>query len=151
MVNIIHYEDDMFYLAYTVKRLSDGLKLDLDPSLFLGQIRIDIAFLSQSLAFFLDSLKNTQLKVNRLNHLKNVFQVNKLFIELLNFILTEQSPFSQHLREYFPNLADLRIQHTEYEHEIRDALKTSKKAVNQDHEALSEEEYRDLLSPDEDS
>lgn len=150
MINIIHYEADLFYLNYTVKRLSDGLKLELDPSLFQMQIRSDITFLSHSLAFFLDSLKSTQLKVNRLKYLKNVFQVNKIFIEMLNSILTEQSPFALHLKEFFPTLSDLRIQHTEYECEITDAMKTTKKAVNQDDESLSEEEYRTLLAPDED-
>lgn len=151
MINIIHYEDDIFFIHYCIKRLSDGLKLELDPSVFLVQIRNDINFLSQSLAFFLDSLKSTQLKVNRLHHLKNLFQVNKLFIELLNAILTEQSPFSQHLKDDFARLSEIKIQQTEYECEIKDALKTSRKLTAHDHEALSEEEYRILLTPDDET
>ncbi|HEQ72644.1 MAG TPA: hypothetical protein ENN69_09160 [Spirochaetia bacterium] len=148
MINIIHYEDDIFFLNLTAKRLADGLKLELDPSLFHAHVLDEILFLSRSIVFFLDSLKTTQLKVNRVNYLKSIFAVNKQLIEILNSLLTRQVPFAEHLADQFDHLTNLRTQHSEYEYEIRDAMTTSKKSTVQDHEALSEEEYRILLSPE---
>ena len=150
MINIIHYEDDIFYLTAMVKRLSDGVKLELDTSLFLNKILEEIAFLSRSIEYFIDSLKSSKLKVNRLNYLKGMYKLNKLFIELLNAVLTEQVAFAKNLKNHFPHLAGLRDRHIEHESAIKEALHVGKGPSGQEHEVLSEEEYKILLSPDED-
>ncbi len=150
MISIIHYEDDIFYLTAIVKRLSDGVKLELDTSLFLNKVLEEIAFLSRSIEYFMDSLKSTKLKVNRLNYLKSVYKLNKLFVELLNSVLTEQVPFSKNLKNHFPHLAGLRDRHIEHETAVKEALHLGMGPSGQEHEVLSEEEYKILLSPDED-
>jgi hypothetical protein len=149
MINIIHYDDDIFFLTYTVKRLADGLKLELDPSLFLKKYLEEIDFLSRYIEFFLESLQSTKLKINRINYLKSVYKLNKLFIEMLNKILTEQVPFSQNLKTQFSRLAGIKDSHIEHEQAIKDALNVGRSPSAQDNEALSEEEYRILLSPEE--
>jgi hypothetical protein len=150
MINIIHYDDDIFYLTYTVKRLFDGLKLELDASLFLNKLLEDIAFVSRSVEFFLESLKSTKLKVNRLNYLKNMYKLNKLFVEMLNSTLTEQAAFAPQLKNHFTHLAALRDRHIEHEHVLIEALNKGHHPSAQESDILSEEEYRILLSRDED-
>ncbi len=149
MINIIHYEDDIFYLTSMVKRISDGIKLELDTSLFLNKILEEIAFLSRSIEYFMESLQSTKLKVNRLNYLKNMYKLNKLFVEMLNNILTEQVPFAQNLKNHFQHLSSLRDRHIEHESAIKDALNAGKSPAGQENEILSEEEYKILFSPDE--
>src|SRR4030066_308687 len=126
MVNIIHYDDDIFYLTHTVKRLFDGIKLELDATLFLNKILEDIAFVSRSIEFFLESLRSSKLKVNRLNYLKNMYKLNKLYIEMLNAILTEQAAFAPLLKHHFTHLGSLRDRHIEHEHDLHQAITKGK-------------------------
>jgi hypothetical protein len=149
MINIIHYDDDIFYLTYTVKRLSDGIKLELDAALFLNKILEDMAFVSRAVDFFLESLKSSKLKVNRLNYLKNMYKVNKLFVEMLNALLTEQAAFAQNMKSHFPQLQAMRDRHIEHEHTIRDAMHAGKHPAADEGDGLSEEEYRILLADNE--
>jgi uncharacterized pyridoxamine 5'-phosphate oxidase family protein len=148
MINIIHYDDDIFFLTAMVKRLFEGLKLELDSSLFLNKILEEIAFISRSIEHFMESLKSTKLKVNRLNYLKNMYKLNTLFIEMLNAVLTEQVAFAQNMKNHFPHLTTLRDRHLDHESALKDELNAGKSPGGQDHEVLSEEEYKILLSPD---
>ena len=146
MVNIIHYEEDIFYLTHTVKRLYDGLKLELDASLFLNKVLEDVAFVSRSIEFFLESLRSGRLKVNRMAHLKNVYKLNKLFIEMLNAVLTEQAVFAPQLKHHFPHLTTLRDRHTSHEEALSSMFTKGKHPEAQESDILSEEEYRILFS-----
>ena len=149
MINIIHYDDDIFYLTYTVKRLFDGIKLELDASMFLNKVLEDIAFVSRSIEFFLESLKTSKLKVNRLNYLKNMYKLNKLFIEMLTTIITDQAAFASQLKNHVTHLTSLRDRHIEHEQILTNAMSKGKNPALEDSDMLSEEEYRILLSPDE--
>lgn len=149
MGNIIHYENDLFYLNYHLRLLNDSLKLDLDPSIYKLHLRNEIAFLAETIIFFFDSLKHSQLKVNRLHYLKKLYDINKGFVDFLNFIITGQSPSASIFKDDFSQLSAMREKHQRFEKEIFSILRASRQFSPDENESLSEEEYRVLFAPDE--
>jgi hypothetical protein len=150
MINIIHYDEDIFFLSIMVKRLIDGLKLELDGPLFLIKIVEEIEFISRSIEYFMSSLQGNNLKVNRLQYLKNLYKLNKLFIELLHGILTDQILFSKNVKNHSAHFSELRDHHISHELKIKSGLHIDKNQMKYDHDMLSEEEYKILLSQAED-
>ncbi|MBN1525040.1 MAG: hypothetical protein JW904_11185 [Spirochaetales bacterium] len=149
MTRIINFEDDIFFLAYSVKKLADGLLLELDPSIFLDKIVEEISFVSRSVDFFINQLKSTSLKVNRVNYLKSIHKLNAQFTDVINGIVSEKFPFSIHMKQHKGNIEPLLTRHREYETEISDALSGEMKDGSHDKEIISEEEYKILFAPDE--
>ncbi|MEJ2664054.1 MAG: hypothetical protein P8107_08425 [Spirochaetia bacterium] len=118
MTNIINYEDDIFYLTHIVKKLADGLKLEID----------------------------SQLKINRDTILKNMLRLNRHFIRLLDDIINQATPFTHYLQEKANRFSALKTRHAEFMQEIEDILSSIAKKGNGDQETISEEEMRILLT-----
>ncbi|RPJ06886.1 MAG: hypothetical protein EHM28_09085 [Spirochaetaceae bacterium] len=147
MTNIIHYEDDIFFLSATAKKLADSLMLELDPSLFADKIISEINYLSKTIEYFMNQLKTTTLKVNRQNYLKSIFLVNKQYIDILTGILSGKYPFSIHLSGERGSMEASKLRHTEFSSELEDTLAGINKTPGEK-DVISEEEYKILFTPD---
>jgi hypothetical protein len=141
MTNIINYEDDIFYLTHIVKKLADGIRLEIDPQTFKERIAGELLFVNACTEQIFASLKQSQLKINRDTILKNM---------LLDDIIHKNSPFSIHLQDHREKLLSMRNQHREFIQEIEDLLSAIYKKGNGDQETISEEEMRILLTNPED-
>ena len=149
MTNIINYEDDIFYLAHIVKKLSDGIKLDIDPHSFKDKIYEEILFINNTTGNLFNSLKKSQLKINRDLLLKNMLRLNRHYSNLLNDIINDNCSFTKYLQDYVDKLSSIQGQHAEYIEEIEDLLSEISKGSNGDQEIISEEEMRILLTDNE--
>jgi len=149
MTNIINYEDDIFFLTYMVKKLSDCLQLEIDPNIFLNKIIDEITFINKSIEYFFNTLKQSQLKVNRINYLKNILKLVSLFIDLLDELLKENLIFSKYMKDNFKYFLNIKKQLHQYLQEIKEIMTDIKDTSNLENDIISEEEYRILLSPQE--
>ncbi len=150
MTNIINYEDDIFYLTHIVKKLADGLKLEIDPVNFKDKVVSEIDFIHKCTGQIFTSLKKSQLKINRDTILKNMLRLNRHFIRLLDDIINRATPFTHHLQEESNRFSALKTRHAEFMQEIEDILSSIAKKGNGDQETISEEEMRILLTNHED-
>jgi hypothetical protein len=150
MTNIINYEDDIFYLTHIVKKLADGLKLEIDPVNFKDKVVSEIDFIHTCTGQIFTSLKKSQLKINRDTILKNMLRLNRHFIRLLDDIINQATPFTHYLQEDANRFSALKTRHTEFMQEIEDILSSIAKKGNGDQETISEEEMRILLTNHED-
>jgi len=150
MTNIINYEDDIFYLTHIVKKLADGIRLEIDPRTFKDRIVGELLFVNTCTGQIFDSLKKSQLKINRDTILKNMLRLNRQFIKLLDDIIHKNSPFAIHLQDHRERFLSMRNQHKEFIQEIEDLLSSIYKHGNGDQETISEEEMRILLTDRED-
>jgi hypothetical protein len=150
MTNIINYEDDIFYLTHIVKKLADGIRLEIDPQTFKERIAGELLFVNACTEQIFASLKQSQLKINRDTILKNMLRLNRHFIRLLDDIIHKNSPFAIHLQDHREKLLSMRNQHREFIQEIEDLLSAIYKKGNGDQETISEEEMRILLTNPED-
>jgi hypothetical protein len=146
MTNIINYEDDIFYLTHIVKKLSDGIKLDIDPNSFKDKIYEEILFIHSITESIFHSLKESQIKINRDLYLKNMLRLNRHYVHFLNDIINGNFTFAQYLQDYVEKLSSIKAQHLEYITEIEDLLTEISKDSNGDQEIISEEEMRILLT-----
>jgi hypothetical protein len=146
MTNIINYEDDIFYLTHIVRKLADGLKLDIDPNTFKKLIIEEVSFLNKSIEALFHTLKNSQLKINRDLYFKSMLRLNRQYVGLLNDIINHTSPFALNLQEYTDMLLRFKSQHMEYITELEDLLSDITTNSNGDQEIISEEEMRILLT-----
>ena len=146
MTNIINYEDDIFYLTHIVKKLADGIKLDIDPNRYKDKIFDEILFIHESSKTLFDSLKKSQLKINRDLHLRNMLRLNRHYVNLLDNIIHDNFTFTKYLQDHTDKLSSIQSLHAEYIEEIEDLLSEITKDSNGDQEIISEEEMRILLT-----
>ncbi len=146
MTNIINYEDDIFYLTHIVKKLADGIKLEIDPNSFKDIIYEEILFINKTSENLFNSLKKSQLKINRDLHLKNMLRLNRQYVYFLDDIINKNYPFTTYLQDHIDKLSSIKAQHTEFIAEIEDLLSDISKDSNGDQEIISEEEMRILLT-----
>ncbi|MBN1797296.1 MAG: hypothetical protein JW822_01875 [Spirochaetales bacterium] len=146
MTNIINYEDDIFYLTHIVKKLGDGIKLDIDPNRYKDKIYAEILFIHESSQTLFAALKKSQLKINRDLHLRNMLRFNRHYVAFLDDIINDNFTFTKYLQDYIDKLSGIKAQHTEYIEEIEDLLSEISKDSNGDQEIISEEEMRILLT-----
>ena len=146
MTNIINYEDDIFFLSHIVKKLADGIKLDIDPRRYKEKILAEILFVHESSKTLFATLKESQLKINRDLHLKNMLRFNRHYVDFLDNIIQDNFTFTKYFHEHTDKLTDIKAQHAEYIQEIEDLLSEITKDSNGDQEIISEEEMRILLT-----
>lgn len=72
MARQINYDDDIFYLTFLVKRMRDGIRLDLDESLFTEHIRGDISFVEEAITHIHRNLINNELMIRRGEYLSTL-------------------------------------------------------------------------------
>jgi hypothetical protein len=144
-----NYDDNMFYLSLKVKVLKDGLKLDINNSLFLANFLAEIYFIAENITKVSDSLKSSGLVVGRVEHCKNLTRLEKQFTSLLTDILHKEILFTNCLEENFDRFKKIMLMLSNDMTELKHILSDEKAKSEEDRYIISEEEYKVLLSTNE--
>ncbi|NOY09109.1 MAG: hypothetical protein GXP33_09740 [Spirochaetes bacterium] len=151
MTKQINYEDDIFFLLLILRRLSDGLKLTVDSEIFSAKIVDDILFIDEAVDKVYDLLKNSPSLIKKEENLRNIRKVKKLFIELLDDIIRKKVPMAYYFTDILDNLIRIQKKHSETDADIDGQLLKIAGKLQEGRQIVSEEEFRFLLSDDEDN
>lgn len=151
MTEKIYYDDNIFYLNEIIRTLSDGVRLDIDTELFLDKLVEDILFVESTLTRLFGSLQNNDLFIKRSENLKKLIRTKSLYADLLESIFLGKVPVSKHLMPFFPKFTDLCEAQRKSINDIQSLLSASVTAVGENTDTVSQEEYRFLLSEEENS
>ncbi len=151
MTKQINYEDDIFFLLLILRRLSDGLKLTVDSEIFSAKIVDDILFIDEAVDKVYDLLKNSPSPIKKEENLRNIRKVKKLFIELLDDIIQKRVSMAYYFTDILDNLIGIQKKHSETDADIDGQLLRIAGKLQEGRQIVSEEEFRFLLSDDEDN
>jgi len=108
MPQMIHYQDDLFFLSVLVKTLDAGLSTEADPEHFRERIAGDIFFLDASIRTFHGLLAQNALLMDRAEYLKLLDRTAHAFCLVLERLLSGVYPRSEAYEAYRSQLEALR-------------------------------------------
>ncbi len=92
MPQMIHYQDDLFFLSTQVKALASVLSTEADPEYFKERVVGDIAFLDAQLRNFGSMLAKNALLIDRTEYLKLLERTIKAFSGILEKLVGNEYP-----------------------------------------------------------
>jgi hypothetical protein len=151
MTRRINYEDNIFYLKLILKQLQSGVKLNIDGVLYADKIAADIGFLDETVGEILSSLETNIMLLDRLELLKDLEAFVNHFLQLLDEVLSGETELLVRLETHRPVFQGMKEQRLKDTRMIREILSgTSSGGVEAD-QIVSPEEFKFLLSQDEES
>jgi hypothetical protein len=151
MAERIHYEDDLFFLNTYIKGLKDGFTLDIDPDFYLDKVVEDIFFIDATLDRIFSSLRENVHLIKRSEYLRSLMRTKQAFEAFLSDVVEGKLPFAEHLEPFLPRLRASLNEHGNDVAEIHAMLKQLGYSFPEHQDMISEEEFRHLLSGDEES
>jgi len=92
MPQMIHYQDDLFFLSVQVKALASVLSTEADPEYFKDRVLGDIAFLDGLLRSFGSMLSKNALLIDRTEYLKLLERTVRTYSGILEKLLGKEYP-----------------------------------------------------------
>ncbi len=148
MTKQINYEDDIFFLLLIIRRLRDGLKLKIDMETFGSKIVDDILFLDETIEKMLQMLEAKHGVLNREENLRSLKKVESLFNNLLDDIIEKRIPGSYYFSDLNSSFIKIRKKNLEMTSKIDQILSDMSRIDSEKSKMVSEEEFRYLLSSD---
>lgn len=145
MNNKINYEDSIFFLALMLKNLTAGLKLNIDTRIFQNKILEDLFFIERSIKYFYNSLLQSSLKIKKNEYLKSIQKIIKMYISLIESILSRKLPMANSLTNNFRHFQNIREEYLKNVNEIKGRLKKQSKLNDDESYIISNEEFKLLL------
>lgn len=149
MTRRINYEDNIFYLKLMLKQLQSGLKLSIDSALYAEKIAADIAFLDKTVGGILHSLETNLMLLDRLELLKDLEGFARLFVQFLDEVLTNESGLLSEMADHVHAFQQIKERRLEDTRRIREIINGSGSGEVEADQIVSEEEFKFLLSQDE--
>ena len=149
MTRRVNYEDNIFYLTLIFKGISASLKLNIDTDLYRDRIIEDIRFLDKTSASIYQSLISNHLMIDRFTYLKGLHKLNSSFIALLEDILEERLPLASALEQDFDLLQRIQSNRETELAGINEMITIQKGSTGDQEQIVSEEEFKFLLSAEE--
>jgi len=149
MTRKINYEDNIFYLKLMLKQLQSGLKLSIDSALYAEKIAADIAFLDKTVGGILHSLETNLMLLDRLELLKDLEGFARLFVQFLDEVLTNESGLLSEMADHVHAFQQIKERRLEDTRRIREIINGSGSGEVEADQIVSEEEFKFLLSQDE--
>jgi hypothetical protein len=84
MPQMIHYQDDLYYLNVLIKALHSGLSAELDPEFFQGRLAEDINFIGEAIIHFDELLAGNALLIDRAELLKSMERTARSFLSVID-------------------------------------------------------------------
>ncbi|HRY56478.1 MAG TPA: hypothetical protein P5142_17800 [Spirochaetia bacterium] len=104
MPQMIHFQDDIFFLSVLIKALDAGLSTEADPEHFRERVAGDLFFLDGSLKAFRGLLAQNALLIDRSEYLKLLERSSRSFVQLLERLVGGEYPRSEAYASYRPQL-----------------------------------------------
>jgi hypothetical protein len=151
MTRRINYEDNIFYLKLLLKQLQSVVKLNIDSALYAEKIAADIEFLDKTIGKIFTSLEGNVLLLDRLERLKDLEGFVQHFVQFLNEVLAGETGLLADLAGRVPDFQRMKEQRLEDTRTIRDIINGSRSVEVEADQIVSEEEFKFLLSQDEET
>jgi hypothetical protein len=148
---VIHYEDNIFFLYLQVKTLKDGLKLDLAAGFFIQKLAQDIFFYATTIDHVYKKLKTNPHLLKRIEYLKNMERLKRIYTDLLDDILSKRAPISQSFGSYTDRLTTIVRKQEDDIREIHTMLVNNKHEKADNESIVSPEEFKFLLAQEEEN
>ncbi len=145
----IDYNDNIFLLSLKLKLIEDSLKLNIDTSFYLENIKNEITFISKGIEKYFKALNKNAILLNRADCLKNLKRLDRNFINLI-LQLTDNK------NQYYKYFDDVHEKYNEFINIFNDiedqigGIITDYSIQTQDEKLIiSENEYKVLFSDEE--
>ena len=145
MLQKINYEDDTFYLLLMLKRMHDGLKLDIDPEYFLDKVVDDIFFADEVISTLYSNLRRSSI-LRKAEYIRNIHRVKRLMVDLIDNIVHHRIPLSNNIAEFLDSLKNIVEIHRRDIRDIRKYLASVEDETTDDELMVSERELKFLFS-----
>ena len=140
----IAFQDNIYILLRQIDTINNGLKLDLESSLFGEKIAIDIAFFDKSIkALFAEILKATRLP-NFVEVLHCMHFCITRYVDLINSVAKNKS-FNKYLNRMEKPFSVILKEHNTFLKTIKDQILKNEEKL-QEQEMVSTNELTELLS-----
>jgi hypothetical protein len=107
MPQMIHYQDDLFFLSVLVKALDAGLSSEADPEYFRERVAGDLFFLDGSLKNFRALLAQNALLIDRPEYLKLLQRTSRSLTQVLDRLIGAAYPRAEAYASYRPQFEAL--------------------------------------------
>lgn len=151
MTRRINYEDNIFYLKLLLKQLQSVVKLNIDGALYADKIVADIDFLDKTVGGIFTSLEGNVLLLDRLERLKDLEGFEQRFVQFLDEVLAGETGLLADLAGHIPAFQQMKEQRLEDTRTIREIISGSHSVEAEADQIVSEEEFKFLLSQDEET
>ena len=145
----IDYNDNIFLLSLKLKLIEDSLKLNIDISFFLANIKNEITFISKGIEKYFKTLNKNTILLNRADCLKNLKRLVRNFINLILHLTDHKNQYL----EYFDDVHEKYNEFINIFNDIEDqmvSIVTNYSIKTQDEKLIiSENEYKVLFSNEE--
>jgi hypothetical protein len=148
MTRRVNYDDNIFYLTLVFKGIAAGLRLNIDTNLYRDRIVEDMRFLDRTCSNIYQSLKADHLMIDRLAHIKGMQKLNANFIALLEDVLEERVPLASALEQDFDLLQRIQSNREVELGGLKEMVATLGESGGDQEQIVSEQEFKYLLSPD---
>ena len=146
MEDTIYYDENLFYINDIINTISRGLRLDLEPDLFIDKFVDDILFVEHALSMLYSSLSNNKNLVNKSEHLRRFMRSKRRFSEVLESITESSRGFSLRISPFYAKFRDIAEGQREQLLEMREALYATTTPDELQPDVVSEQEIMFLLS-----
>jgi len=144
MPQMIHYQDDLFFLSVLVRALDSGLSTEADPEHFRERVAGDLFFLDGSLKGFHVLLVQNSLLIERPECLKLLQRTSRSLIQVLERIMGGAYPRAESYASYRPQFEAIAKGQAAILAELDEILDASLKGEGEtDH--VSQDELSELL------
>ncbi|MDR1747815.1 MAG: hypothetical protein LBR47_02015 [Spirochaetaceae bacterium] len=145
MAKKINFKDNLFHLARSLDRFSDGLTLDLEGDFFLDKFVDDILFFNSVISRIYAILeKNSNMSEYR-EQMRNLYTVQKKYITILNRIISGQICFADQFARFGPKFSEILRANEVMQNQIYASLDTAAKTPQEANDVVSRDEMSALL------
>jgi hypothetical protein len=144
MPQMIHYQDDLFFLSVLVKALDSGLSAEADPEHFRERVAGDLFFLDGSLKSFHGLLAQNALLIDRPEYLKLLERTSRALRQVLERLVDGAYPRAEGYVSYRPQFEAILKGQSAIIEELEGLLHTSL-AGEAEIDLVSQDELSELL------
>lgn len=145
MDDTIYYDENLFYLNEVINTIADGLRLDLESSIFVDKIVDDVLFTEHALAALHDSLMHNELLVHRVEHLRRLMRTKRRFADVLSSTGSNGHGLETKLLPFAAKFRDIASSQRNHVQTLQDLVAHADPGEEHPVDVVSEQEFRFLL------
>jgi hypothetical protein len=143
----IHVQDDLFFLAISLKTIQDGFNLELDSDLFMDKIAEDIGFLHNSHEQIFRFLLDNPRLISRKEYLNGLLQNVSAFSCFIAGVLGKDYTLSAAFEPHWPKFQAYWDREREMTSQIQEILSVNLNTDPSQSDIVSHDELSGLLEP----
>jgi len=141
----IAFQDNIYILLRQIDTINNGLKLELDSSLFEEKIFIDLVFFDKTIKKLFGYIYPQSSLHNFIDILQCLHFCITKYLELLNNILPYRDNVKKYINENEINLLNISMEHKKMVKQIEEVI-AKNEPLEAEHEMVSHNELLELLN-----